>query len=196
MAEIRRIGEIRDFDHLQAMLREVADDRGMSRLTIDAQAGLADGHAAKLLAPIPTKRMGTETMPKLLKALAVRLVLEDDPEGLADLGDLLHGRTEKKANTYRASIKLKTLSYVNKVAGRLVRRQNQKLASSGGKARASKLTTAHLKRIAKIAANARWQKYRRARKEAKILEEQSKCQALVTAASRQTGKALKPSKSS
>lgn len=162
----RRISEIHDLDHLQAILRDVADERGMSRLTIDAQGGLADGHASKLLALIPTKRMGPETMPKLLRALGVRLVLEDDPAALGEISDLLHGRDERHANTCRASIKTKTLSYVNKVAERIVRRKLRQLTSLGGQGRAKSLSPEHRSRIASIAAKERWRRHQKARKEA------------------------------
>lgn len=162
----RRIAEVHSLDHLQALLRSVAEERGMSRVTLDGRAGLADGHSAKLLALIPTKRLGRQTMPGLLNALCVRLILEDDPEALEEAVDELNGRVRRQAHTSRVSMKTKTLSYVNKIANRVVRRHFRELSKRANSARNESLSPEHRVRLAKIAINARWQKYRRERKAA------------------------------
>jgi hypothetical protein len=161
---------VRSLEDIQVELRAIAETRGMTRLTIDELAGLASGHAAKLLGPIPAKRLGPETLPRLLRALALRLVLEDDPERLAEIAEHLHGRSEGHANAYAGSRKLKTLSYVNKLAARMVKRDRRKWALLANKQRMAALSPEHRTRIAKIASRAFWKKYRALRKAARAAE--------------------------
>ena len=59
-------------------LRIAQAERGISCEEIDAAALLASGHASKLLAPVPIRRIGPETMFPLVWALGKRLVIEDD----------------------------------------------------------------------------------------------------------------------
>jgi len=161
---------VRSLEDIQVELRSIAETRGMTRLTIDELAGLASGHAAKLLGPIPAKRLGPETLPRLLRALALRLVLEDDPERLAEIAEHLHGRSEGHANTHVVRIHLKTLSYVNKVAARMIRRERRKWALEATKQRLAALSPEHRTRLAKIAIRARWKKYRALRKAKREME--------------------------
>ena len=155
---------VRSLEDIQIELRAIAETRGMTRLTIDELAGLASGHAAKLLGPIPAKRLGPETLPRLLRALALRLVLEDDPERLQEIAEHLHGRSEGHANASVGSLKLKTLSYVNKVAERVARRNRRKWSLQANQQRTLALSPEHRTRIAKIANRAFWKKYRALRK--------------------------------
>lgn len=174
---------LRGTSGLQPALREAAELRRISRAKLDELSGLAEGHSSKILAPIPTKAIGPETEPKIMRGLAVRLVLEDDPERLLQIRDSLNGRAENYVRAGVASMKLKTLSYVNKVAARVVKRDRRAWAK---KARREQITTTspeHRKRIATTAAQARWRKQRKAKKEAAVLS-----RALDAAA----GRAVKP----
>jgi hypothetical protein len=62
-------------EDLRLALRARAEALNISRETLDAAAGLAAGHASKILAPRPIKRIGGRTLPLLLGALGLRLVL-------------------------------------------------------------------------------------------------------------------------
>ena len=71
---------VRNRVDLHWALRTAQAERGISCEEIDAAALLASGHASKLLAPVPIRRIGPETMFPLVWALGKRLVIEDDPE--------------------------------------------------------------------------------------------------------------------
>jgi hypothetical protein len=82
MTDQQELGVVGSYADLHRLLRSRADDLNLSRLEIDRLANLAPGHAAKLLSPRPLRRLGNETMPFLLSALGVRLVLQVDPDAL------------------------------------------------------------------------------------------------------------------
>jgi hypothetical protein len=70
------------------LLRRRRDELDVPHLTIDAIAGLADGHTSKLLAPNATKGLGHISLPCLLRALALGIVtitVAEDPEQAARL---------------------------------------------------------------------------------------------------------------
>jgi hypothetical protein len=77
---MRQLSSIRLYEDLQAALRERSAELGMTRIALDAKAGLADGHASKLLAPAQPKRFGWTSLPLVLQALGVRLALLNDDE--------------------------------------------------------------------------------------------------------------------
>jgi hypothetical protein len=68
------------------LLRHRRDELDVPHLTIDAIAGLADGHTSKLLAPNATKGLGYISLPCLLRALAlgiVQITIAEDAEQAA-----------------------------------------------------------------------------------------------------------------
>jgi hypothetical protein len=52
----------------------------MRRLDLDARAGLADGHAGKLLGPAQVKRLGMISLGLVLQALGVKLIMVEDTD--------------------------------------------------------------------------------------------------------------------
>jgi hypothetical protein len=66
--------EIVDYQSLVATLRARADSLEISRGTIDSVAGLADGHASKILALSRLRRIGMESLGPMLDALCLKLV--------------------------------------------------------------------------------------------------------------------------
>ena len=55
--EPRPIAVVRSYDDLRRALRTWCDHIGMTRADLDEQAGLADGHSGKLLAPRAVRRI-------------------------------------------------------------------------------------------------------------------------------------------
>lgn len=51
----------------------------MSRLELDAQAGLCDGHSDKILRPRPEKKFGIMSFGAILQTLGLILVIVEDP---------------------------------------------------------------------------------------------------------------------
>ena len=78
----RHLAEVRSYEDLQRALRERADALNVSRLTIDDASGLQSGYSAKLLAVRPSKRLGPATLPLLLGALGLKLLVVEDLEAL------------------------------------------------------------------------------------------------------------------
>src|ERR1700675_1960748 len=72
--------EARSMQELVEAIRVWRDMRGVSLATLDHIAGWADGYGAKLLAPSPIKNLGWESIGLGLNALAIKLVVVEDPE--------------------------------------------------------------------------------------------------------------------
>jgi hypothetical protein len=69
---------IRTIDELVAAIRARRDELDLSHETLDHIAGLQPGYVSKLLAPEPMKGLGPISLPALLGALGVALVLVED----------------------------------------------------------------------------------------------------------------------
>jgi hypothetical protein len=82
---IEPLAIVATYDDLVAVLRQRIVELGVGMETVDAIAGLADRHTAKLLAPHPVKKLGPVSLGALLGALALRLRVESDDEALKQL---------------------------------------------------------------------------------------------------------------
>jgi len=79
-ANPRQLAVIRSYDDLHSAVRERSAEIGMTRADLDARAGLADGHAGKLLGKRQTKRLGNVTLGLVMGALRVALVMVEDSD--------------------------------------------------------------------------------------------------------------------
>lgn len=78
-----------DYLQLHAALRARAEQLNVSRQTLDAESGLADGYCSKILGPTPLKGVITKTaLGPVLKALRLKLIVVDDQEVAAARGEL------------------------------------------------------------------------------------------------------------
>jgi hypothetical protein len=150
---------IAEYSGFQECFRLRADELGFSRKTIDRLAGLTDGLASKFLAPTPIKLIGPLHLGLMCAALAVRFVPIEDEECRAELERRLADRNspnyiEKRdaARAMHASASIPSRS----------RRYMRRMQSSGGKARAEKLSPKRRHSIAKKAGQTRWRKVRAA----------------------------------
>jgi hypothetical protein len=135
-------------EDLRLALRARAEALNISRETLDAAAGLAAGHASKILAPRPIKRIGGRTLPLLLGALGLRLVLIEDPEALGRIASRLEPR---QVRTPIRAVK------AGRGRTRLVSlRHLRKIAPEGGRARMAKMTPRQRSKHARAAVMARW----------------------------------------
>lgn len=80
------IGEATCSDSLVAILRRRRAELQLSDVLVDELAGLAAGHAGKLLGPAPVRRLGAMSLSALLGVLAVKLVVVVDAEQAARIG--------------------------------------------------------------------------------------------------------------
>jgi hypothetical protein len=77
--------EVREYSDIHRAMRARAEELNLSRLTIDDIAGTPEGYASKVLAPQPMKCAGHKSLLPLLGALALKLVIVEDPDALAQI---------------------------------------------------------------------------------------------------------------
>jgi hypothetical protein len=142
------IGSINDIHNA---LRERFEALEFSRATIDAAAGLAHGHAAKLFAMPPIKRFGDLTLFPTLEAAGLRLALIEDPAAME------RAKTHPKRD--RSQIR-------NRVSKRMMEHMKPLVAAelgrSGGLRRVANQTASQRSESARKAALSRWRLYRAA----------------------------------
>jgi hypothetical protein len=144
---VRVFASIGSLADIHDAVRDRFEALELSRAAIDHAAGLADGHASKLLARPPIKRFADLSLFATLEAAGLRLALIEDPAALA------------QAQGYEKRVRHKVRC---KPAGtrRMLAASRptvlRELATKGGKARMARLTPAGRHRLAKLAAKARW----------------------------------------
>jgi hypothetical protein len=146
----RQLGVCHDYDGLHRILRDRADELNVSRTTLDEAAGLTPGHASKLLAPRPLKKLGVVSLGLMLQAMGLKLVVVEDVEALERISAKLIPR-EVPANVLSLSWGRAKHLLVSK---RWVKKNGRK----GGKQRAKNLWPRQRSAIARKAAKARWHK--------------------------------------
>lgn len=159
------LGTARSYGELHAAFRALADERRLTRQTIDAAAGFPSGYASKLLSTTQMKAFGRSSLGPLLAVLGAKIVLVEDPETKARITDSLDKR-ERPNPVLRpgehGTATLPTPAAMRKEALRdALRIAGRKGAKIGNAARMVKLTPAQRSRIARQAARARWQKAKR-----------------------------------
>jgi hypothetical protein len=75
----RELATVNEYRALLVALRARAEELQLSRLAIDYLGGLASGHSGKILGPKEGRRIGAVSLGKLCKALAIKLIIVDDP---------------------------------------------------------------------------------------------------------------------
>jgi|SRR5262245_66291941 len=137
---------IRSYEDLHAAFRARAEQLDVSRETVDRIGGLTAGHASKLLAPRPLKRLGPTTLALMLGALGVQLRMEVDAEAM----DRISGMFEKREP--RRDLHAGTVQLV------FSRRYLRRIAAKGGMNSRKNLTARQRRTLARKAAKARWAK--------------------------------------
>jgi hypothetical protein len=77
------IATVHSYDDLRRIVAEHCARLGMTRAELDVAAGIADGHAAKLLARRATKKLGIVTLGRIMAAVGLVLQVAIDPEAQA-----------------------------------------------------------------------------------------------------------------
>jgi hypothetical protein len=78
--DVTPITVVRSYDALRHAIADWCDQIRMTRSELDAEAGLADGHAGKLLARRARKRLGPVSLGRVLEAARLLLILARDPD--------------------------------------------------------------------------------------------------------------------
>jgi hypothetical protein len=147
----RQLATVRDYAQLHQVLRARADELGITRTAID-DTGFTAGHASKLLAPRPIKRLGATTLGLMLRGLGVMLVVAEDPIAMARITADIPKRNRPAPVLAVTRVRHKDGKHVL-ISKRFLR----KIARAGGRARAQNLTPVQRSRIAREAARVRWQ---------------------------------------
>ena len=79
----RPIGTARSYDDVRRIVAEHRASIGMTRAELDAEAGIADGNAAKALARRARKRLGWVTLGRVMAAVGLVLQVAIDPDAQA-----------------------------------------------------------------------------------------------------------------
>lgn len=74
----KALATVRSYNQLIAVLRSRADELEVTRETLDHAAKLAPRYAQKLLAPVPVKNLGPNSLGGLLSVLGLALVVVED----------------------------------------------------------------------------------------------------------------------
>lgn len=144
------LGEAKSYDDLQPILRARADALGLSRVELDRIAGVPSGYSAKVLAEVPIRKLGPDTLGPMLGALGVKIMLVEDPEALAKFtakGDARDERYAKNAALHSDSVEIK-------FGGRKFKRMQRKGGANSRKYMSKKKAT----RLARRANRMRWHK--------------------------------------
>lgn len=80
---------VTDFDALQEAFRDRVEDLDVTRESLDEAGGFTVRHSAKLLAANPARSFGNVSLPKMLKATGMVLVLVIDDERFAEVKEKL-----------------------------------------------------------------------------------------------------------
>jgi hypothetical protein len=88
----RQIATVRTYDGLRKALSDYCARAEITRAKLDVEAGLADGHAAKLLAPAAGRRLGRAvrhfgivSLGRVLDALGLELIVQVRADAVRDL---------------------------------------------------------------------------------------------------------------
>lgn len=156
---------IRSMPELIEALRARRDALNISHETIDAISGLQAGYTSKLLAPQPIKGLGAMSLGALMGALAVGLLLVDDPEQRARVEPRWQKRKRPQKLIGQASQASIAAEVQENPAPQPVYRSREFMkrisklgASKGGKRRAQTMSKRARQRAATHAARMRWAK--------------------------------------
>lgn len=162
----RQIAVVTSYADLHAALRARADELDRPRSVIDACAGFEDGYASKLLAPVPIKGIGPQTLGPLLTVLGLKIVLVEDAEAL--------GRFAKRARSRKRHDAGSPM-----LAGKKRKRRGHRFGSEFAKVqRAKQLLTQSAQqrsRTARKASRARWKRAKQKRAATRCAPEAVRC---------------------
>jgi hypothetical protein len=138
----REFGEICSYLDLHRLMRERAAELNVSRSEIDRLAGLASGHAGKLLAPRPIRRLGDDTLGFVLPALGMKLIAVEDLQAVERINATAEPRDDGKDHSAVVTLQFS-------------RRHFQRIGRRGGAASRKYMTRAAASALGRKAAAAR-----------------------------------------
>ena len=144
--EVYRI--VTDMEALYEGFIDRVEDLGVTRLAVDEAGGFTGGHSAKILCTPPIKHLGKISLPKMLKATGMALILVIDDERFAPV----------KAKMAKRKKHMRAVARIRRVKGYFTKENAVKY----GKKRWDGISPAVRKKIMHKVAKAGWIKRRRA----------------------------------
>lgn len=143
--ELYRI--VTDMDALHEAFRDRIDDLNATRTSVDDAGGFTPGYSAKILCHPPMKAIGRDSLPKILKATGMALVLVIDDKQFSVVKDKLI----KRRRPIRAVARIKRVKgfFTTENAGKI------------NKKRWAKISPELRSKIMRRVINARWRAERR-----------------------------------
>lgn len=93
----KTIATVRSYRQLMSVFRARSDELEITRQTVDAAAGLPPGYSGKLLAPIPIKNVGINSLGALLGVLGLALIVVEDSDAALTFKTKLVKRQRRQA---------------------------------------------------------------------------------------------------
>lgn len=144
--EIYRV--VTDLEGIREGFIDRAEDLNVTRLALDEAGGLTSGHSAKILCTPPIKNLGDISLPKMLKATGMALILVIDDERFAPVKAEM--ATRKKV--------MRAVARIKRVKGYF----NKENAVKHGKKRWDGIPANIRKKLMRKVAKARWHQRKRA----------------------------------
>ena len=141
----RQLAEATDYNGLVTAIRSRVAELQLAGETIDEVAGLPARYTAKLLRPMPVRRIGMLSLGPLLGALGLKLIVVEDEDALRRVAGRLKRRNPNLVRSAASEF-------------RLSHRFLRKIASKGGTARDAKLTPEQRSELARELNRIRWSK--------------------------------------
>lgn len=149
----RRLATARDYDQLHRAIRARVDELGFTREEIDDATGLQNGYTSKLLAPIPIKAFGRQSLGPMLEVLGLGLVIEvldEQPRINKSPKSQPYKRHQRKPVTLGGNVpEIRALG--RKALHEILKKIGRKGGKRGGRARAKKMTKAARRQSARKA---------------------------------------------
>lgn len=151
---IAPLATIRSYDDLVAAFRARKAEIGLSNNDCDTLGGLTTGHTDKLLGPTRSKKLGPFTFDVFSEMFAVEFIMVPNPDAVRRMEARWERRVEQavRLNANRVSMQLKK---------RALPEIMRDLSKKAVEAQKRKIKPSTRRRIARMAAKARWQKHRR-----------------------------------
>jgi hypothetical protein len=146
----RVIGTATNYLELISTFRARMAELGITYSTLDEIAGWTDSYSTKVLGEEPLRHLGVMAFDAMINALALKVVVVDDPQKLEKI--------KKHRHFVPRRHRMRATGSQGYVALRVTRPHLQEIASAGGRARAAKLSARKLRAIGRKGAEARWKK--------------------------------------
>lgn len=152
-----------DLESLHEALRDRVEDLNVSRIELDAVAGLTPGYSAKLLCDPPMKFLGLKALPKMLKGTGLKIALiEDNGQAIPELPRRKYriGRIEAAALSITSEMQVSPIN-IEELLKQTWAARMREIGIKGNKSpkrKARALKRAMRQRVASHAARKRWSK--------------------------------------